>query len=147
MTGRPLPTNLKVFKGTNQKCRTNEDEPQPLNDNIVMPEHLTKKAQKQWIHIVDQLTAAGIMTNIDQDALELYCEAYSKWRDANDKLNKHGMVVKAPSGYPIPSPFLSIANKAFEQMRQMMIEFGMTPSSRSRIKAEPKKQDNDFDGF
>ena len=147
MTGRPLPTKLKIFKGTDKKIRLNENEPEPLSDNIVMPEHLSKKAKKQWEKIVEQLTGAGIMTNLDQDALELYCEAYAKWADANDKLRTHGMVVKAPSGYPIPSPYLSIANKAFEQLRQMMIEFGMTPSSRTRIKAEPRKTENDFDGF
>ncbi len=147
MTGRPLPTRLKIFKGTNQKCRSNPDEPMPDNDSIIMPDHLNKKEQKVWTHVVDQLVAAGIMTNIDQHGMEMYCEAYAKWRDANDKLKSLGMIVKAPSGYPIPSPYLSISNKAFEQLRQMMTEFGMTPSSRSRIKAEPKKIDNDFDGF
>lgn len=35
------------------------------------------------------------------------------------------------------SPFLAIANKAFEQMRAMLVEFGMTPSSRSRVHARP----------
>jgi len=31
------------------------------------------------------------------------------------------------------SPYLPIANKAIEQMKAMLLEFGMTPASRSRI--------------
>lgn len=45
---------------------------------------------------------------------------------------KYGTVVKSPSGYPIQSPYLAIANKAHEQMTKLLAEFGMTPSSRSR---------------
>jgi P27 family predicted phage terminase small subunit len=49
------------------------------------------------------------------------------------------MLVKSPSGYAIQNPWLSIANKAFDQMMKLMTEFGMTPSSRSRVKTiQPK---------
>jgi phage terminase small subunit len=31
------------------------------------------------------------------------------------------------------SPFLAVASQAYAQMRAMLIEFGMTPASRSRV--------------
>jgi phage terminase small subunit len=37
---------------------------------------------------------------------------------------------------------LSIANKAIEQMKAFLIEFGMTPSSRSRIGVKGDGSDN-----
>jgi hypothetical protein len=38
------------------------------------------------------------------------------------------------------SSYLAIANKAFEQLSKMLTEFGMTPSSRSRVsKVQPDK--------
>jgi phage terminase small subunit len=46
-------------------------------------------------------------------------------------------VIKAPSGYPIASPYLSIANTAMAQMTRLLVEFGMTPSSRSRVAVSP----------
>jgi len=147
MTGKPLPTALKIFKGTARKDQLNEFEPMPDRDKIKPPDELTKAALKHWDIVVDQLMSAGIMTNLDNQALGIYCEAYAKWAEANAKISKHGMVIKAPSGYPVQSPYLSISNKAFEQMRAMLSEFGMTPSSRSRIKAEPKKIINEFDQF
>jgi phage terminase small subunit len=32
------------------------------------------------------------------------------------------------------SPYLSIADQALENMRKLMVEFSLTPSSRSRIR-------------
>ena len=41
-----------------------------------------------------------------------------------------------PSGYVQQSPWLAIANKQLELMGRYMTELGMTPASRSRVKAE-----------
>ena len=147
MSGKPLPTALKVFRNTDRADQLNEFEPMPDSDKIAPPDNLSKPALKYWDHVVEQLKSAGIMTNLDNHALGMYCEAYARWVEANDKISEHGMVIKAPSGYPVQSPYLSISNRAFEQMRAMLSEFGMTPSSRSRIKAEPKKVINEFDQF
>ena len=72
------------------------------------------------------------MTALDTTALALYCEAFVTWKDASDKVVKHGAVIKGAAGYPVKSPYLRIANRAYDQMTRMLAEFGMTPSSRSR---------------
>ena len=41
---------------------------------------------------------------------------------------------------PMQSPYLAIANKAMEQMRAMLTEFGMSPSSRTRVHVTPPRQ-------
>lgn len=130
---KPVPTALKIVKGTDQKCRVNENEPTPKTDNIKMPANLSPLAQSQWEQICEQLIDARIMTNIDVQALAMYCEAYALWRDATDKINTTGAVVKGKDGYPVRSPFLFVAQKAFEQMKSMLTEFGMTPSSRAKV--------------
>jgi P27 family predicted phage terminase small subunit len=51
-------------------------------------------------------------------------------------VRKFGAIVKSPEkGFPMKSPYLSIADQALETMRKLLVEFGLTPSSRSRIKA------------
>jgi P27 family predicted phage terminase small subunit len=46
--------------------------------------------------------------------------------------------VKTEGGNIIQNPFLAVANKCLLQMAQLESEFGLTPSSRSRIRmAEP----------
>ena len=36
--------------------------------------------------------------------------------DAEEHLARFGTVIKSPSGYPIQSPYLSIANRAIKQI-------------------------------
>jgi Phage terminase, small subunit len=44
-------------------------------------------------------------------------------------------IVKSPeSGCRLRSPILIVADQALESVRKLMVEFGMTPSGRSRLK-------------
>ena len=87
------------------------------------------------------------MTVIDKDALAAYCTAFARWREAERQVAKRGLVVVTNvksdddgnvigGGNYIQNPWLAIANKAMEQMLKLEAEFGMTPSSRSRVKAD-----------
>jgi hypothetical protein len=57
-----------------------------------------------------------------------------------EQIQKYGTMVKSPTGYPIQSPYLSIANRQAELMMRVASEFGFTPASRSRISAPPPDQ-------
>lgn len=137
---RPIPTQLKVLHGTDQPCRINKNEAEPETDRIEPPHELSDEARKHWDLVVRELKSAGLITNLDVVALTMYCEAYATWRHASKQIQKYGTVVKAEkSGFPMQSPYLAIANRAFDQMKGMLTEFGMTPSSRTRVNASPAK--------
>lgn len=97
------------------------------------PDILTGQALAEWKRITVELEKLGILTNLDLAALAAYCQAWARWLDAESKLAKTGPVVKAPSGYPMLNPWLSIANKAIQQVQRLAGEFGLTPSARTRI--------------
>ena len=135
----PVPTVLKLLRGNPGKRSLNEDEPQPPS-GAEMPDYLTPEAAAHWPKVSTQLADAGVLTEIDQTALAMYCEAFAMWRHASDQVAKFGAVVKSPSGYPVQSPYLSISNRAYEQMLRLLGEFGMTPSARTRVVvARPQK--------
>lgn len=137
MPGRkPKPTILRLLQGNPGKRELPKNEPKPAKPKGSVPKaprHLTDAAKRQWRVVAKQLAGANILTELDAHALALYCEAYARYRNASEQIEKFGAVVKAPSGFPVQSPFLAIANKALEQMTKLMIEFGMTPSSRTRV--------------
>ena len=56
------------------------------------------------------------------------------------QIQKYGAMVKSPTGYPIQSPYLAIANRQAELMMRIASEFGFTPASRSRISVPPPDQ-------
>jgi P27 family predicted phage terminase small subunit len=97
------------------------------------PPHLKGEARREWRRTGRKLVECGLITSVDAAALALYCQAWARWVDAEGQLAKYGIVMKAPSGFPIPSPYLAIANKAMEQMTKLLVEFGMSPSSRARV--------------
>ena len=140
----PLPTNLKVLRGTAQPCRINEREPRPPKRKVKMPAGLTENEKKHWKTIASDLEKAGILTILDTQALRLYCRAYAGWIDANQKIDEYGPVIKGKSG-PSLSPYFRLSDKYFHQMLAILREFGMTPSSRTRIKADKDQPDDDFE--
>jgi phage terminase small subunit len=54
-------------------------------------------------------------------------------------------MIKSPSGYPVQSPYVAIANRQTEIMIRIASEFGFTPASRSRISAPPTREATLFD--
>jgi phage terminase small subunit len=44
------------------------------------------------------------------------------------------MVLKGKHDLPTMSPYVRIAHQALGQMRALLVEFGMTPSARARIR-------------
>lgn len=136
-TGRkPTPTNLKLLKGNPGKRPLNAAEPMPAPKIPNPPDHVKGEARKEWFRISKQLHELGLLTEIDRAALAAYCVAWGRWVEAEEQLAKYGTVIKSPDkGWLVQSPYLSIANRAMDQMAKMLAEFGMSPSSRSRVQS------------
>ncbi len=132
---KPKPTRLKLVQGTPGKRPLPADEPEPDVGLPPAPAHLSDAAKAEWDNIGGQLLELGLVTNIDAAALAVYCTAFARWAEAEEKLREFGMITKTPNGGLAQSPYLSIANRAMEQMMKALLEFGMSPSSRTRVKA------------
>ena len=149
MPNAPKPTHLKLLQGNPGKRPINDKEPQPEKKIRVptAPQHLNAVAKKHWRKTAKQLHECGLLTGIDEIALSMYCDAYAKWVDAKDNIEKYGAVVKTKNGFPVQSPYFAIANKAFDQMKGMLTEFGMTPSSRSKVTVDKPGEGDGMDDF
>jgi P27 family predicted phage terminase small subunit len=79
----------------------------------------------------------GIICELDRAVLADYCEAYGRWVEAERKLKETPPLLKTPSGYVQPSPWLAISNKNLELMARFITELGLSPASRSRVAALP----------
>ena len=102
------------------------------------PAHLDDIAKGEWARVGKMLLDAGLFTKLDITALSTYCVAYSRWVSAESSLQQFGTVIVAPSGFPVQSPYMAIANKAMDQMLRLMSEFGLTPAARVRIPSTRK---------
>ena len=149
MAGRkPLPTHLKLVKGTARPHRLNKDEPKPTVTVPEPPSHLDERARAKFVVMAELLARHGVMTELDTGALSRYVVVWCRWVDAEAEIKRRGPVVKTEGGNIIQNPFLAVANKYLLQMAQLESECGMTPSSRSRIRmAEPAETIDPFEEF
>jgi P27 family predicted phage terminase small subunit len=126
----------------------NDREPIPPSELPECPEHLQDVARAEWFRICAALKTMDLLTSADHALLEAYCITYARWLDAEANLKKYGTIVKSPNkGFPMTSPYLHVANSALEQLRKLAVEFGLSPSSRSRIRIGDERANNDLDDF
>ncbi len=142
---RPKPTRMKVLTGNPGKRPMNKHEPKPEPIVPDCPAELGPVARREWDRLANELGKLKILTALDRAALAAYCGAYALWAEATEAIQKYGTMVKSPSGYPIQSPYVSIANRQAEIMMRIASEFGFTPASRSRISTPIKTEPNLFD--
>jgi P27 family predicted phage terminase small subunit len=142
---RPKPTRLKVLTGNPGRRPLNADEPRPEPEVPECPAELGPVARREWDRMANELAPLRILTSLDRAALAAYCGAYAMWAEATEAIQKFGTMVKSPSGYPVQSPYVSIANRQAEIMMRIASEFGFTPASRSRISAPASDERTLFD--
>lgn len=130
---KPKPTALKVLEGNPGKRPLNEHEPVPPKETIKCPTWLEAEAKKEWRRLAPSLEAMGVLTTADLMAFAGYCQAYARWREAEEFISKHGTIFQTPSGYVQQVPQVSIAQQNLKIMQSFCAEFGLTPASRSRI--------------
>jgi P27 family predicted phage terminase small subunit len=147
----PQPTALRVLHGNPSKRPLNAEEPAPAPAELDPPAFLEGEAAAEWRRLAGKLHRLGLLTEIDGTAFATYCEAWARWREAETAIKKFGMVIKGKGGFPVISPYVAVANRAMGHMRSFLVEFGMTPSSRSRVRAsgdrdQPSDPFAEFDG-
>ena len=96
----------------------------------------SEEAKKEWKRMAKQLEHLGILTEIDMAAFAGYCQAYARWKEAEEFITQHGTIVKTPSGYWQQVPQVSIAQTYLKIMNKFCEQFGLTPSARSRISTD-----------
>lgn len=143
MRGRkPKPTKLKKLAGNPGKRPLNSGEAQlPVPDRPpYAPRHLDYDAQREWRRMVRLLMELGLYTGLDYAALAMYCQVWSRWAQAERTLAGQALILTGAEGGMYQNPMLHVANKAWEQLRKILPEFGLSPSSRSRLDIKGPRQ-------
>ena len=129
---KPKPTAMKILEGNPGKRPLNENEPVPPKGEIKCPAWLLPEAKKEWKRLAPSLEAMGVLTMADWTAFQGYCQAYARWKEAEQEVSKLGMVYR--DGDRIrPNPYIAISRAAFAEVKSLAAEFGLTPANRTAI--------------
>lgn len=98
-----MPDAAKLRRGETRPSRLNGLEPLPRHRAPSMPKGLDPLARAAWRHAVREMGSSGLITAADAHILRLYCEAWSRYRQAADMLadsapllNDRGHLAKNP---------------------------------------------------
>lgn len=139
---KPKPMELRALEGNPSK-RPLKETIKPAIGYLPCPAFLLPSARREWKRIVPELEVLGLLTKIDRAALAQYCQAWGRWSDAEKTVKEKGVLYKTQNGNVIQSPMLAVANRAYDQLRLMLAEFGMTPSARARLGTASTQDDGD----
>lgn len=124
MANKAKPTALKVIQGTVRNDRSNKNEPSPDSRMPKCPAWVNRHGKREWKRLLTELDKFGIATGFDFVAFAVLCNMWGEYIDG------------VQSGDSV-----SIAH--ITQMRLYLIEFGLTPSSRSKVSSSKKEKNND----
>lgn len=159
---KPIPKHLKLVRNNPGRRKLNDKEPAPEDlGGRAPPEYFSGYALQEWNRRVAQLTRLGVLKETDDGALIALCQAWHRWRQAEDALERfsdkdavtHGLMIKTSpkkdggGGNAIQNPLVGTANKALELYIKLAVEFGMTPSSRTRLSVGKDADDNPYAKF
>lgn len=153
------PTALKILKGNPGKRPLPKNEPKPTGDMPDPPSHLDEYALEEWNRVCDGLHAMGVLYGVDMATLAAYCASYSRWRTADEELQKLTMVLSDPdnpeseiiyqplramieitkAGNMIQHPLVGTSNVAKSDCIKYAAQLGMTPSARASLGIDPKQ--------
>ncbi len=138
----PKPTTLLKLTGSWRAAAREKTEPKPAAIAPQCPDWLDAEGVRAWRQLTPILARMRVLTEADQFALAILCEAWSRYLKVTEHLRAHGDAYR--SGLPQDdsrlwkrSPYSRLQTELAMTIRGMLQEFGLTPSSRGRIVTLP----------
>lgn len=136
----PKPPHLHVVDGTHRKDRHGSPDEvlETARENLAEPiprppRWLGKLARAEWRRMAPQLHSRGLLACRFVAAFACYCRAYGELQEAQALVEKEGRVTTTEHGNEIQHPAVAIANNAARQVRDFLVEFGLSPSAEGRL--------------
>ncbi|HEG42610.1 MAG TPA: phage terminase small subunit P27 family [Phycisphaerales bacterium] len=165
---KPKPSAMLKIHGPVRKDRRLPDEVIPDGGIPERPKILKGPAKTEWERLAPLLYEKGVLTTWDMAAFAQYCFHWGEWYSLGQAIKKAKGAKKASDGQKAEpgkkdlrtrytaktskggeclDVLVQAQFKALAACRSLATEFGLTPSSRTRIKTGDKQKDNPFEAL
>lgn len=155
MARKKKPATLKTGKDENKAWIQSrmEEEDKLKGDNKLLydiPEYLDELAQNYYVFLVKELEASDILCNLDKPTLEQTADCLSKIRQADEEINKNGLMLVTMDRYGMEivkeHPAVKTKHTYLQRYMALANALGLDPSSRASLaakKLEAKDKEED----
>ena len=141
---RPIPTAVLETRGAFKKNPQTRrpSEPQPFGEPR-KPDHVASDevASDAWDRVSGLLSQMGVLSRSDEFALEQLSVAYSSWRASLDRIRDGDQTEEART---YSSASVREAREHSDKIVRLLIECGLTPSSRTKVQVVTEKDETDW---
>ena len=140
MKGRKkLPDSIKALRGTDQPCRMT-DKPAVQGATVIkLPKvGLKGTAKKIFAVVATELMHNNLLDVYGVDMVVAYAREMALYHDMMAEIEKGGVTIEVMTKTGVVTqinPKRKVAEGALAAAKSLAVEFGMTPSSRSRVAA------------
>jgi len=126
------PDAVKLARGETRPSRLNGREPLPKRREPKMPEGMDPIARAAWQHVTREMRGSGVITAADAHVLRLYCEAFSRYREAT-KLYATSAPLLTDRGHIVKNPLHQVVRDSSDQVRLLARELFLSPAARANM--------------
>ena len=139
MPRKAKPTALKTVG------KKNKHEPKPKIGAPPPDADLSAVAREAWLDVVARLEGTGVITQAERPLLRLYATTVADLKTAEADLAVHGpIMLVGKQGYAQLSPYATLVRDLRKQIKAILTELGLTPSSRTKLKTTMPTDGDDW---
>lgn len=141
------PRAVKEKQDTLEKSREPENPVQALavKELHANGELLNDYAKKEWKRITKGLGDMGILYEVSQTILLMYCNSVGMYFQAMDEIKLHGFLTEYNSN-KVLSAHVKVANDALEKALKISVKFGLTPADMDKLNSPTPPKEDDWIG-
>jgi P27 family predicted phage terminase small subunit len=139
-TGRPaLPDELHELRGNPSKKQLKT----PLAEytvggwsaeDIAMPGWFDRVAMEEWQRLTEAYVNINMFTPLDYSTLAIACATWSLYLKATEQASEQGLIALTDKGAAVEHPLSLIQRRQLDILKEIWIDYGMTPLDRRRFK-------------
>jgi P27 family predicted phage terminase small subunit len=135
---KPKPTALHKAQGTYQPVR----HANKLQADGTPSAPTIQSANDTFDWLVKKLDDMGVVAEVDGMALQMLADAWEDYQVHRNVIKEHGPTYATTTAQGDtmwrPRPEVLMMNQAWTKVEKMMVQFGLTASSRAKISVEEK---------
>lgn len=109
-------------------------------DAMKPPEWLSDEAALTFERIVNEFDPLGMLDNLDVDILAVYADSLATYRKASIQLALHGETYETKNGFATVSPWVTVRQKAYQQIASCSTKLGIALTDRLKLIAPVKEE-------
>jgi P27 family predicted phage terminase small subunit len=137
---KPMPTAMLKANGTYEPGKHG----QRLEADGTPSAPTIQSANETFEYLVKKLDDLGVVAEIDAMALQMLADAWEDYQVARNVIKEQGPTYSTTTAQGDlmwrPRPEVLMMNQSWAKVEKMMVQFGLTASSRAKISVEEKIQ-------